>query len=189
MRCALNEYSRFACRCSSVKIVQQPAATCASSAASIFSMMRLTSTHTIADGFRFLAVRRQASPRHPCGSTPGRNHVPVVLVAGARRKRRHHVRDNPRGRSCGWQTRDRRSSRASEFARDRRRTLRCSRACRRGTDSYRRASRRGCVRGRRRREDRIRCESFSRAKPSRIASGVSDEIQSRWTGLSQPAAS
>ena len=30
---------------------------------------------------------------------------------------------------------------------------------------------------------------FSRAKPSRIASGVSDEIQSRFTGFVQPAAS
>ena len=123
------------------------------------------------------AVRRRGGTR-----SPGRRAL--------RPERRSPPRSgNPRARRRGSPVPAPPAWPAWESARGRRRTPRSRPACRRARDSCPPASRPGCGRARRRRADRTRFPSRSLSKPSRMASGVSDEIHSRLTGLSHPAAS
>ena len=108
--------------------------------------------HAFDNGAWLLRRRPAASPRRPCGSTPGRNQVPVITLTFARREGRDDI-----AVVFGDEVADR------EFAVDEhgeRRGLHPSdgevlvdrRGCTRARDSCRPASRRGCARARRRPE-------------------------------------
>ena len=117
--------------------------------------VRLTGTDTFADGLCFFAVGGSFAAAS-IGSTPGRNHVPVYLLAGAWREGRHDIsiifgNEVPNGKLAIDDHRERRRLHATD-----RELFIARRACTLGTGSCRRANRRGCVPGRHRQADRTR---------------------------------
>ena len=150
--------------------------------------LRLTRADTFADGFRLFAVRRQASPPHPSARRPGGTMCLRTSRRLARRERRHDVpvvfgNEVPDGKLAFDDHRERRSLHAA----DRELFTAAERVCSRqihADEPVGTAAPPGRVG-----ERIVLARVFQPREASRMASGVSDEIQSRCTGLSQPAAS
>ena len=149
---------------------------------------RLPGARARHDLLGLLAIGRQPHGLLQRSFAGSRNQVPLIVcrVGGHADGTWPRPRGSLPARSCGWRVRAPPAWRAWESARGPPRDPRRRPASRRARDSCPPASRPGCARAPHRPADRMSQPGFSRSKPLRIASGVSDEIQRRLTGLSQP---